>query len=587
MTVANQTNRTSAVGTGSTGQEVPFSFPITATSDLTVYSRVTATGVETALAETTNYTVSISGDTGGTLTTVTAIETTEEIHLVRTTPFTQSLDLEQGGSYNAENIEDALDKNTKLAIDNKDNISRAIRAPATDAVALDLELPSSVDRASKNLGFDASGNVTTTDSSGNFSTTNAYWDDVIMKSPWHDIRAYGGVGDDSTNNDTAFSNAITDLPATGGTIIIPPGTYKITTPITFGDKRIHLLGIGSTEINNATGAIIKNYGDDDAILINPNSIVGRSIIENIDILDGLAAGVRTDGDGIHAERDDSPAGNISVTLRNVSTVEHTNGIYIARGVLCSIEHCIGDANDNHGFYFDSTASGTGNTIRASNCFARNNVADGFYMSGHWSCSFTECAADGNVNGFTLITDDSSNPAGISFIGCVTEDNTGDGILLTDGDSISAINIIGGVMFSNDSDGINTNDAIDVTIQSVRLESNGGYGISMNPDDVGAVVLINNNYTGNTSGEISAAAQIVSIDDSTQDVTTRASSIYIPSHAHFGMQGGPAEGGTLEVSGNGINVLGGRFSANAYSIVTNQDVVVCNQGRVVNNLIYEN
>ena len=97
MTVANQTNRTSAVGSGGTGQDVPFSFPITNTSDLIVYKRVTATGVQTALAETTNYTVEISGDIGGTLTTVTAIETTEEIHLVRATPSTQSLDLEQGG----------------------------------------------------------------------------------------------------------------------------------------------------------------------------------------------------------------------------------------------------------------------------------------------------------------------------------------------------------------------------------------------------------------------------------------------------------------------------------------------------------
>jgi hypothetical protein len=53
MTIANQTNRTSAVGSGATGQEVAFSFPIAATSDLVVTKRVTATGVETLLAETT------------------------------------------------------------------------------------------------------------------------------------------------------------------------------------------------------------------------------------------------------------------------------------------------------------------------------------------------------------------------------------------------------------------------------------------------------------------------------------------------------------------------------------------------------
>ena len=110
MTVSNQTNRISATGSGSTGQEVPFSFPITATSDLAVYKRIKATGVETLLAETTNYTVVISIDLGGTLTTVTAIETTEQIHIIRDTPNIQSLDLVQGGDFNAENIEGAIDK---------------------------------------------------------------------------------------------------------------------------------------------------------------------------------------------------------------------------------------------------------------------------------------------------------------------------------------------------------------------------------------------------------------------------------------------------------------------------------------------
>ena len=55
MTISDQTNRTSAVGTGAE-QEVDFTFPINASSDLAVYSRVTATGAEVALSETTHYT---------------------------------------------------------------------------------------------------------------------------------------------------------------------------------------------------------------------------------------------------------------------------------------------------------------------------------------------------------------------------------------------------------------------------------------------------------------------------------------------------------------------------------------------------
>jgi hypothetical protein len=104
MTVANQTNRTSVTGTGAE-QEIPFTFPITATSDLVVYKRLTSTGVETQLAETTDYTVSITGDTGGTVTTVTPfIAATYTIHVIRATPYTQALDLASGGSFDAEDI---------------------------------------------------------------------------------------------------------------------------------------------------------------------------------------------------------------------------------------------------------------------------------------------------------------------------------------------------------------------------------------------------------------------------------------------------------------------------------------------------
>lgn len=159
MTVANETARTSATGTATAGQEVAFSFPINATSDVIVKTRVTATGVEATLTETTDYTISISGDTGGTLTLVSALAVTSQVHIYRDTPNTQSLDLEAGGSFSAENVEDALDKVTRIANDNADRIARCIQMPDTDA-ALDMILDSSIDRASNFLAFTTAGGVT-------------------------------------------------------------------------------------------------------------------------------------------------------------------------------------------------------------------------------------------------------------------------------------------------------------------------------------------------------------------------------------------------------------------------------------------
>ncbi len=160
MTVSNQNNRTSAVGIAAAGQEVPFSFPINDTSDLTVIERVTATGVETTDTETTDYTVTINGTSGGTVTMVAAVAATVEIHIIRDTPNTQELELEQGGTFNAPNVEAALDKNTKLTIELKDGESRTLRAPATDATSLDMELPNSVDRASQFAAYGATGEPT-------------------------------------------------------------------------------------------------------------------------------------------------------------------------------------------------------------------------------------------------------------------------------------------------------------------------------------------------------------------------------------------------------------------------------------------
>jgi hypothetical protein len=157
MTVANESNRTSAVGTNAVGQAITFLFPINATSEIVVKTRVTATGVEATLTETTNYTVTISGDVGGTVTMVTAVAATSEIHVSRDTPMTQSLDLVSGGTFSAENVEEALDKNCRMLIDNADGVSRSLRAPSTDSSALDMTLPSAIDRASNYLLFTATG----------------------------------------------------------------------------------------------------------------------------------------------------------------------------------------------------------------------------------------------------------------------------------------------------------------------------------------------------------------------------------------------------------------------------------------------
>jgi hypothetical protein len=180
MTVANQTARTSAVGTNTAGQVVPFTFPINASGDITVKTRVTATGVEATLTETTDYTVTISGDTGGSIELVSALAVSSEVFIIRNTPRTQALDLAQGGTFNAEALEEAFDKLCREVNDLKDQVDRCLHAPDTDVTTLSMELANTVDRASNYLAFDASGEPTVVSSVAPATATITSWAQTLL-----------------------------------------------------------------------------------------------------------------------------------------------------------------------------------------------------------------------------------------------------------------------------------------------------------------------------------------------------------------------------------------------------------------------
>ncbi|MCP5006511.1 MAG: hypothetical protein GY941_21615 [Planctomycetes bacterium] len=281
MTFSAQTNRTSAVGSGSIGQIIPFTFKVNSTSELDCTKRVTATGVPTDLAETTNYTVVITGDTGGTITTVTAIETTEEIHIVRNTDKTQELDLEHGGGYSAENLEDAFDKQTMIAIDVSDKADRSVRFPETDPTTSIRDIPSSVDRAGYWLGFDSTTGAPTvgtpTDVTGTTISVFAetYLDDAdasttmatLQGMPVFNVKntTYGATGDGITDDTAAIQAAIDAAEsAGGGTVFFPAGTYMVAKSTTgtndsWGIKidadNVVLKGVNDVTLDRLTGDI--------------------------------------------------------------------------------------------------------------------------------------------------------------------------------------------------------------------------------------------------------------------------------------------------------------------------------------------
>ncbi len=463
MTFTNQTNRTSATGNAAVGQTVAFAFPINASSDLLVIQRVTATGVETTLAETTNYTVkdpsgltdpTADWSSGGTLTTVTAVAATAQIHIIRNTPMQQTLDLAAGGTFNAENLEAALDKNTKLVIENDDGLGRSVRFPKTDPAASRVAIPNSIERASSYLTFDASGIPTATSTlATGTATISAFGATVIDDAnadaamttlqgiPVINVRssAYGAVGDGSTDDTTAIQAAIT---AGANKIVYFP--YQSGAYMT--DK---LILVSNTTLVFDPGVTVKLRANEDTRLFQ------ISDLSNIRIFGGIFDGDQTN---------QTPTGQ-----------EHCLDFRGCTRVLVQGSKCINAGGD--GIYLGSTAS----QAFCENVTIDSVVCDANYRQGLTLISGKNVSI---MNGVFSNTDGGAPEAGIDvepnantdFIqgvhihNCMTKGNDGAGI------TIGIENLAGSAAQH------------DVTVSNcTSLEDNHGFAVAKTTGAIEAVI----------------------------------------------------------------------------------------------------
>lgn len=522
MTFTNQTNRTSAVGTGAE-QVIPFTFPITDNSDIVVTQRVTATGVETTLVETTNYTVTNNGTSGGSITTVTPfVAVSAQIHIVRDTPNTQQLDLVQGGSFNAENIEVALDKNAKLTAESEDGLDRTLKFPTTDPSSSFSDMPNSIDRASKNLTFDSSGkpaaSVSVNTGSVSFTSigediagaaneaavrdrivlgttdnvefaavtassliaptatitsingTTATLNDLITKSPWFDVRAFGAVGDGVTDNLIAIQAAVDAAlaTATGGVVFFPAGLYSIDNGsinvTNNGNRSIWFVGAGMY-----SARIVKTTtGTGDTIIWNCTG--NPSGIQNLGIV--AASGGNFSIDGIS-----TTTGMNGVFFENVWMGGFSSG-FVLSGTDIHITNCISEQNNLFGFVFDKN-------IRAVNCKSFLN-GNGFLLKYSTSPSHPDepcvlIACDDSDSGNVGIDIDSrDNVEIIGFTVSSSGFSLNTGIRITGSNQIKIIG--GNIRLCSDSGILFAGACNDVVINGMTIQEIGvttdGVGIQM-------------------------------------------------------------------------------------------------------------
>lgn len=235
-----------------------FTFKCNSEDDVLVYSPVIATGLPIEpLTQDVDYTIAPTSSSylnGGVVTISPALASTVGLRIVRR--IKQSQETAQG-AVTPTTIEAALDKSVRQIQDAEDRKDRSLHIPESDSVAFDMTIPNAVDRAGKNLGFDASGNVTVTDSSGTFTTTNSVLTDLVTKSPWVDVRAFGAVGNGTADDSSPIQQAIDFAETTKGTVFFPPGTYGIGTTVTMDDAG-SIWGPGATikQLDNSDQTVV-------------------------------------------------------------------------------------------------------------------------------------------------------------------------------------------------------------------------------------------------------------------------------------------------------------------------------------------
>jgi len=168
MTVSTTTIKNSYSANGST-VAFSYTFKVFASTEVTVYIRVDATGVETLRAEgtgSTNYAVSGVGETGGgTVTFVTAPLEDTTVVIIRDTALTQLTDYQPADPFPADSHEDALDKLTNISQELSEEMDRTLKVSKTTTITSPEITGDAASRANAFLVFSADGNSLTTSTS--------------------------------------------------------------------------------------------------------------------------------------------------------------------------------------------------------------------------------------------------------------------------------------------------------------------------------------------------------------------------------------------------------------------------------------
>lgn len=296
-------------------------FKYLATSEVVANFTDITDGSDTVLTETTHYTLSAAGDSGTftfTATGAALMAAGDLLTFTRSMAFSQATDYAQNDELDAETLEGNFDKTVMISQQLKEELDRRIHFAKTATFDSTAEAAAKItdlkaDRASKFLGFDTDGNITTSVSTNTHidSTSPAsghvlihngtkYVNVAILDSDTmsgasattvassESIKAY--VDAEILTEDTIAElndTTITGTPADNEFLAYDSGASKwinqTATEAGLGTAATKDVGIGNTNVLAANAAV----ADNDFLRVDGTSVEGRTASEVVSDLSAM------------------------------------------------------------------------------------------------------------------------------------------------------------------------------------------------------------------------------------------------------------------------------------------------------------
>jgi hypothetical protein len=214
-----------------------------------------------------------------------------------------------------------------------------------------------------------------------------------------------GVADSLAAFNLARNAVQTGGDFTGGTIVIPKGTYKLSGPWVFtanasGVHNITLKGDGvlTTTLDFTTATA----GTDGVVFTGAGA---HAVVTGF-----MIKGARRDGLSF------STGHQFAVKeMRVQNCIRH--GIHYDDTFMCSISDVWSTTNGGNGVNFNQKHT----SITAYRLYTNDNTGIGLAINGMTYSTFVSCGSDNNIKGYSV-----SNVRGVSFISCGCEANLTDG-----------------------------------------------------------------------------------------------------------------------------------------------------------------